>query len=154
MLLEDLFAGTSVDVPQMLNHLEEVAASLNLPFTTRLKTYNSRLAQEVGLWAESLGKGHAFHMAAFHAYFAEGCNLADHHILVDIAGKAGLDGDATREVIKTRSFSPHVDEHWRVSRQKGVTAVPTFIINDRSLTGARPFNDLLHLVRQAENSER
>jgi predicted DsbA family dithiol-disulfide isomerase len=133
----------------MLDHLKNVADSLGLPFGKRVKTYNSRLAQELGLWAETMGKGHDFHMAAFHAYFADGKNLADHDVLMDIIKTVDLDRDKAEEVFQSRSFSTAVDEHWKLSREKGVTAVPTFIINNASLTGARPYKDLLDFVTEA-----
>lgn len=126
-----------------------MADSLGLPFGKRVKTYNSRLAQELGLWAEHMGRGHDFHMAAFHAYFADGRNLAEHDVLLDLADQVGLDRSKAEEVLRTRSFSPAVDEHWKLSREKGVTAVPTFVMNNASLTGARPFKDLLAFVNEA-----
>lgn len=147
--LEQLFAGTTINVPQMLDHLKNVADSLGLPFGKRTKTYNSRLAQELGLWAEEMGKGHDFHMAAFHAYFADGKNLSEQEVLLDLAGQVNLEESKAEEVLKTRSFGAAVDKHWQLSREKGVTAVPTFIMNKASLTGARPFNDLLNFVKEA-----
>ncbi len=151
--LDELFAGSTVNIPQMLEHLKNVADSLGLPFGQREKTYNSRLAQELGLWAESEGKGNTFHMAAFHAYFADGKNLAEHQVLLNLVHQVNLDVDAAETVLQRRSFSPAVDAHWQLSRQKGVTAVPTFIINNSSLTGARPFNDLLSFVRDAGGAD-
>ena len=133
----------------MLAHLNQVAQSLGLPFGTRKMTYNSRLAQELGLWAETRGKGHRFHLAAFHAYFAKGQNLAKKDVLLEIAAAAGLDPAEAEKVIEERSFSARVLADWQLSRDKGVTAVPTFIINDSSLTGARPYNDLARFVESA-----
>ncbi|NIP49262.1 MAG: dithiol-disulfide isomerase, partial [Gammaproteobacteria bacterium] len=52
-------------------------------------TYNSRLAQELGKWAEQMEKGDAFHDAVFKAYFADGLNIADANILADIANSIG-----------------------------------------------------------------
>jgi predicted DsbA family dithiol-disulfide isomerase len=132
----------------MLEHLTNVAGSLGLPFGKRTKTYNSRLAQELGLWVEEMGKGHDFHMAAFHAYFANGKNLAEHNVLLEIVDQVGLDRSKAEEVLHTRSFSPAVDEHWKLSREKGVTAVPTFIMNNISLTGARPYKDLVDFIKK------
>lgn len=147
--LEELFAGSNINIPQMLDHLKNVADSLGLPFGTRTKTYNSRLAQELGLWAEVKGKGDEFHHGSFHAYFAEGRNLAELEVLQDIAEKAGLDGNEAKEVITTRSFAEAVDEHWTLSRVKGVTAVPTFIMNNGMLTGARPYQDLVNFIKES-----
>ena len=70
-MLEKLFANYPVDTDEMMRHLTKTAAALGLPFGEREKTYNSRLAQELGLWAESKDKGDVFHTAAFRAYFAD-----------------------------------------------------------------------------------
>ena len=42
----------------------------------RTRTYNTRKAQELGLWAMDSGRGDPFHQAAFRAYFVHGRNLA------------------------------------------------------------------------------
>ncbi len=72
MTLEELFAGRPINVKQVLDHLSRVAAELGLPFGKREKTFNSRMAQELGKLAEQQGYGEQFHMAAFKAYFADG----------------------------------------------------------------------------------
>ncbi len=53
--LEDLFAGQPVDIDQVMARLKAVARELGLPFGDRAMTYNSRLAQELGHWAETEG---------------------------------------------------------------------------------------------------
>lgn len=133
----------------MLQHLSNVAASLGLPFGERKYTYNSRLAQELGLWAESKGVGHTFHMEAFRSYFAEGKNLAKKDVLLAIAEKAGLKRQPAEKVLLERTFSSNVDADWLLSRTSMVTAVPTFMVNKRTLSGAQPFNDLIRFIEQA-----
>jgi len=73
--LEQLFANFPIDVQQMLNRLKTKARELGLPFGDRTTTYNSRSAQELGLWVEAKGRGEQFHKAAFAAYFVEGKNI-------------------------------------------------------------------------------
>jgi predicted DsbA family dithiol-disulfide isomerase len=75
-----------------MEHLKKVAAELRLPWGMRTRTYNSRRAQELGKWAEALGKGDEFHQAVFQAYFVHGRNIADISVLKGIAGTIGLDG--------------------------------------------------------------
>ena len=60
----------------MLARLRQVARELDLPFGERKMTFNSRLAQELGKWAEDQGRGDAFHHAVFLAYFQRGENIA------------------------------------------------------------------------------
>ena len=93
LTLEELFAGRNVDVPRIQQRLKRVADSLGLPLAGRTKTYNSRLAQELGKWAESEGAGDRFHHAVFRAYFAEKQNIARVDELVGLAASVGLPAD-------------------------------------------------------------
>ena len=146
--LEELFKkkNMDVDVDQVTAHLKKTAAAEGLAMGDRRRTYNSRLAQEAGLWAQSLGKGHAFHTAAFQAYFVEGQNLARKEVVMDLVRAAGLDPDAGEKVIDGRTFSKAVDADWDLSRQKQVTAVPTFIMGLEKLVGAQPYPALEKMV--------
>jgi predicted DsbA family dithiol-disulfide isomerase len=55
--LEKLFRGRSVDIPRQMLRLKKAARELGLPWSDREMTYNSRLAQELGKWAEQEGRG-------------------------------------------------------------------------------------------------
>lgn len=111
-------------------------------------TYNSRLAQELGKWAEKKGAGDAFHDGVFRAYFADGRNIADKNTLSDIANSAGLDANEAREVLAARTFKAAVDADWHRAYESRVTAVPTFLMQGQSLVGAQPYNMLANFVRQ------
>ena len=141
-MLEHLFANSPVDVEQMMRHLRKTAGELGLPFGKREKTYNSRLAQELGLWAESKNKGDEFHEAAFKAYFVDGKNIAKIPVLVDLAESVELPGEEAEEVLATRAFKAAVDSDWNLSREKAITAVPTFIVNQDKLVGAQSYEML------------
>ena len=130
----------------MIGELQKTAQSLRLPFNARPKTFNSRLAQELGLWAEDQGRGDEFHMAAFHAYFADGINLEKTPELLTIAENAGLDTKESEQVLSNRSYKQKVDLDWADSRFKAVTAVPTFIMGQHKLTGAQSYQVLEELV--------
>jgi len=123
-----------------------VAAELGLPLGKREKTYNSRLAQELGKLAEKQGLGDQFHMAAFKAYFADGWNIGLDSILVDLGTSIGLSEIDVRQALEKRTFKKAVDEDWNRSYQKGVTAVPTFLLNGLLLVGAQPYEKLVELM--------
>jgi predicted DsbA family dithiol-disulfide isomerase len=146
--LEDLFAGRKIDIPQMLAHIQRVARELGLPFGDRKMTFNSRLAQELGKWAEQLQKGDAFHNAVFRAYFADGLNIANVDILADIAGSVGLDAGAARDSIAGRKFKDAVDKDWSRAYESRVTAVPTFLMNGQTLVGAQKFSILADFMQE------
>jgi len=133
----------------MLTRLKEVARTEGLAFGDRKMTYNSRLAQELGKWAEAKGRGQEFHKAVFAAYFAEGQNIALPEVLAAAAGSSGLPADEALEVVKTRCFKKAVDRDWGRSRQLGVTAVPTFMIDGARLVGAQPYEFLEKFIKDA-----
>jgi predicted DsbA family dithiol-disulfide isomerase len=140
--LEELFAGRNMDIPAMLERLKKVADDLGLPWGTRKMTFNSRLAQEMGKWAEEKGKGDGFHEAVFRSYFVEGKNIAKKDVLLGLAKKVGLPVKEAREVLESRSFKEAVEEDWKLSMKWGVTAVPTFVIDGHAVVGAQPYDVL------------
>jgi len=144
--LEALFAGRGIDIQQVLDHLTHVASELGLPFGTREKTYNSRLAQELGKLAEKQGCGERFHMAAFKAYFADGLNIGLESTLMELGISVGLSADLVVDALKSRTFKDAVDRDWSRSHKMGVTAVPTFMMNGLSLVGAQPYEKLIQLM--------
>jgi predicted DsbA family dithiol-disulfide isomerase len=142
-----MFNTTTERITIMVAELQKTAQSLGLPFNARTMTYNTRLAQELGLWAEDQGRGDTFHLNAFHAYFADGINLAKTPELLRLAEKSGLNKEKAQEVLMTRSYSKRVDLDWADSRFKQINAVPTFIMGRHKLTGAQGYETLEELVK-------
>jgi predicted DsbA family dithiol-disulfide isomerase len=112
-------------------------------------TYNSRLAQELGKWADTQPGGEAIHDALFRAYFVEARDISRPEVLLDIAGRVGLPVDEARTVLERRTFKEAVDADWALSRQYGITGVPTFVAGRLGVVGAQPYEALEELVRKA-----
>jgi len=144
--LEKLFAGRNINVEQMMASLRKVADDLGLPMGYRRMTYNSRLAQELGKWAESMGKGEPFHHAMFRAYFVDGLNIGKTQNLVKVAESIDLSGKDALDVIRSGAYKEAVDSDWNRSMELQVKAVPTFLYNRQVLVGAQPYEALKKLV--------
>jgi len=140
--LKDLFGGDPANLREKQERQRRVAADLGLPWGERKKTFNSRLAQELGKWAESKGRGDLFHHAVFRAYFVDGINIAQKETLIKLAESADLPGKEAEEVLQTRKFGSEVDADWSLSHRRGITAVPTFVIGDQAVVGAQPYEVL------------
>ena len=144
--LEDLFAGRPINIDEMLAHMKNVAEGLGLPFGNREKTYNSRMAQELGKWAESLGKGDEFHHAIFRAYFADGQNIGNISTLIDVGKTLGLPESRMREVLENQAYKSAVDADWAKAYEMGINAVPSFMMNQQVVVGAQPYNVLVNFM--------
>jgi predicted DsbA family dithiol-disulfide isomerase len=127
--------------------LKKVANELGLPLGERKKTYNSRLAQELGKWAETKGKGDEYHGEVFRAYFVDGKNIAETDVLMGLVKAVGLSEKEAREALQMRTFKEAVDSDWNLAHKMGISAVPTFVLNHQTLVGAQPYEVLEQFLR-------
>jgi len=147
LTLEELFAGRSVDIEKVMSRLKQVAHELGLPLGERKKTYNSRLAQELAKWAESKGKGDQFHEAVFRAYFVDGKNIGKAEEMVLLAKSVGLPDKEARRILESRAFREAVDSDWSRAHAMGITAVPTFVIDQQAVVGAQTYEVLEQFLK-------
>ncbi len=145
--LEELFRGRGYDIEAMKQRMSALMTKENLAYGNRSHTYNSRLAQELAKWGESFPEGDALNLKLFEAYFADGRNLAEPEVLLDVAEVAGLPLETAEEVIRQRSFRDAVDADWKRAHELGVTGVPTFVSGNRGLVGAQPYEALVQLIQ-------
>ena len=144
--LADLFAGREAMIRDMQSRLLQAAAAEGLPLTERTHTYNSRLAQELGKWAEQQGRGDQFRHAVYRAYFVEGVNIALVDELTRIAANAGLPPDGARNVLSERTFAAAVDADWQRAMDLRITAVPTHLCGGKRLAGFAGYDDFVRLI--------
>jgi predicted DsbA family dithiol-disulfide isomerase len=147
--LADLFGEEKARVQARYTRMKSLMDQEGLPYGERKMTYNSRLAQELGKWAEGKPDGERIHDALFRAYFVDNINIARPEVLLTLAEGAGLPVDEAREVLESRLFKDEVDADWKRCRTLGVTGVPTFVIDRSAIVGAQPYEELEHFVRQA-----
>jgi len=151
--LTDLFAGRSAEQRKSMHaQMKARMDAEGLPYGERTMTYNSRLAQELGKWADTQPGGDAIHDALFRAYFVDARDISLPAVLLDIAQEVGLPVDAAREVLDKRTFKDAIDADWTLSRQLGVTGVPTFVAGRYGVVGAQPYEALEQLVRKARTA--
>ena len=147
--LAEIFAGREAMIRDMQARLLQVAVAEGLPLTERSRTYNSRLAQELGKWAEEQGRGDQFRHAVYRAYFVEGANIAQAEELVRIAAAAGLPADEARTVLTERSCAAAVDADWQRAIDLRITAVPTHLYGGKRLTGFAAYDDFVRLIGES-----
>jgi predicted DsbA family dithiol-disulfide isomerase len=146
--MAELYAGRNIDPEAMYLRMKALMDAEGLPYGRRTHSYNSRLAQELGKWADTQPGGAAIHDALYKAYFVNGQNIGDPDILVAIAKAVGLPEDEARAVLTERRFKDAIDADWEKSRQYGVTGVPTFVAGEYGVVGAQPYEVLEELLEK------
>ena len=144
--LLDLFGGGPENIKAKNTRMKGLMETEGLPYSERSHTYNSRLAQEIGTWAETQPGGNAIHDKFFEAYFVDRRNIGDVDVIIDVVKSVGLDEQEARAVLAERRFEAAVDADWEKSRSYGVTGVPTFVSNGQGLVGAQPYETLQQLM--------
>jgi predicted DsbA family dithiol-disulfide isomerase len=153
--MTDLFAGRSeAEMKARQDQMKGLMEQEGLPYGERTHTYNSRLAQEIGAWADSQEGGDVMHDALYRAYFVDTKNIGDPDVLLEIVEANGLSVDEARKVLEERTFKDVVDEDWSKSHQYGVTGVPTFVAAGHGVVGAQPYDTLEKFLESVGAEER
>ena len=146
--LSAFFTDDPLVVRERMHNLTEAAKALGLPFNAPEMIYNSRSAQELGLWAESKGKGDAFLKALYAAYFVNSRNIAEISVLSELAASVGLPADDVEGVIRAGTFKKRVDRDWALAGEMNILVLPTFVVNQNRLVGAQPYHKLQRFMAQ------
>ena len=153
--LTDLFSGRSPEqIEAQQAQMRGLMEQEGLPYGQRTHTYNSRLAQEIGAWADTQEGGEVMHDALYKTYFVETKNIGDPDVLLEIVEANGLSVEDARKVLEERTFKDVVDEDWQKSRQYGVTGVPTFVAARHGVVGAQPYETLEKFLESVGATER
>ena len=152
--MAEFYAQRGIDPEASYQRMKTLMDAEGLPYGRRTHTYNSRLAQELGKWADTQPAGAVIHDLLYRAYFVDGRNIGDIDVLVDIAVSAGLPAAEARAVLEERRCKDAVDADWAKSHRYGVTGVPTFVAGRYGVVGAQPYNVLEQLVERAGAARR
>jgi predicted DsbA family dithiol-disulfide isomerase len=108
-------------------------------YSDESRIYNTFDAHRLLHWAEGDERQAALKLALFEAYFTKGRSPADHDVLVAAAEKAGLDGEAAREVLTSGRYGEEVRAAEQLWRSRGINSVPAIVIDERYLiSGGHP----------------
>jgi predicted DsbA family dithiol-disulfide isomerase len=132
----------------------DAAREFGLPLNNVDFTYNSRLAQEMAKWAETLDLGDRFRAAVYEAVYVRGLDISDSGVLLALAEASGLPADEAAQVLGTRRFRREVDMDCRLSRDLRIRVAPTFVIGRSRLVGAQTLERLRRFIEAHQAGER
>jgi predicted DsbA family dithiol-disulfide isomerase len=116
------------------------------------RIYNTFDAHRLLHWAGLEGREAALKHALLETYFTLDQNPTDPQVLIAAAERAGLDGEAAREVIASGRYGPEVREAEKRWLSAGINSVPAIVIDKRYLiSGGQPpemFEQALRRIAQ------
>ncbi|MEX1197145.1 MAG: DsbA family oxidoreductase [Pseudohongiellaceae bacterium] len=134
-----------------------IARELGLNFERMQErhTCNTFDSHRLVKWAAEQNRQTDMKKAFFEAYFGHAANISDPEALIRCVESIGLSGDEARKVLKSDSYADVVRQDEARYQRAGVSAVPTFVINDRyMISGAQDPETLVRAFREiaAESS--
>jgi predicted DsbA family dithiol-disulfide isomerase len=138
--LEEKFGGKA-RVDAIHERLREVArgAGVDMDPDKPQRMPNTLNAHRLIHWAGIEGVQSAVVSALMRAYWTEGRDIGDVATLADIAAENGMDRDATLRLLRSEADAEDILARDQDARQKGVNAVPTFLVAQQYVvSGAQP----------------
>jgi predicted DsbA family dithiol-disulfide isomerase len=115
---------------------------------------HTHLAFEGFQFAKEHGKGNAYNHRIMQAFFQEERDIGEIGVLTELAVEVGLDGDAFKKAIETWKYK---DVHQQALRhayeEAKITAVPTFVIGERVLSGLYSQETLERVIEEEQQKQ-
>ncbi len=144
------YGRTAEQVRETQARIRERGAAVGFAFGERRHVWNTFDAHRMLHWAGLEGRGLELKRALLRAYHGEGRNPGAADVLVELAGAVGLDTARAKAIAAGDEFAAQVRERERYWRERGVSAVPTVVIDDRYvIEGAQPPEAFEQALRQA-----
>jgi predicted DsbA family dithiol-disulfide isomerase len=116
---------------------------------------NSRPALVLEKYAQTQGKGAAFHVAAMRAYWEQGKDIGDTAVLRAVAEEVGLNTKDFEQILASEGFNEQVNADVAMAHAYGLTVVPALIFADHYLViGAQPYQVLKQVVERVIEEEK
>jgi predicted DsbA family dithiol-disulfide isomerase len=143
------YGRTPEQVAQAQARIRERGAAVGFAFGPRRHVWNTFDAHRMLHWAGLEGRGLELERALLQAYHGEGRNPGAANVLVELAGAVGLDASRARAIVEGDEFASEVRERERHWRERGISAVPTVVVNDSYvIEGAQPPEAFGQALRQ------
>ncbi|TQK19658.1 putative DsbA family dithiol-disulfide isomerase [Microbacterium sp. SLBN-154] len=149
--------GVSRDeAQQMIDRVTEVAKGSGLAYRYDLLHHaNTGKAHRLLHFAKENGRQLELVERLMSAYFTEGRHIGTDDELVRLAGDAGLDADAAREVVATDRFKLEVRRDQAQAQAYGISGVPFYVIDGTyGVSGAQPPEAFAQILRQVWSERR
>lgn len=140
----------------MFERLREVGAEddIDFRFADIQRANNTRDAHRLVLHAAEQDRTWAMAEALFRGYFTEGRDLNDTETLLDIASAAGLDREASAEMLASDAHAAAVHASQEIAQRSGISGVPMTIFgNQFALSGAQPVEAFVQAIQRTREAE-
>jgi len=133
----------------MKANVKRLADDVGVTFKLTDKLPNSQMALYISEFARKKGKFDEFHKLVFDAYWKDGKDIGDQTMLLSLAELIGFNRKEILEYLDSEEPFEELKKSLKDLRNYGINGVPTFIIGDRIVVGAQPYEVFESVISKA-----
>jgi predicted DsbA family dithiol-disulfide isomerase len=137
----------------MKANIKKLADDVGISLKLSDKLPNSRLALYLSEFARKNGKFDDFHKLVFDSYWKDGKDIGDQAFLLGLAETIGLNRNDMLEYINSEEPKSKLTKSLKDLKQYGINGVPTFIIGDKIVVGAQPYDVFKNVIENTLQNE-
>jgi len=139
-------------LPIARQDIARFAKRLNIPLTPPPITTDPTMAGAVSLLAEEKGLLRPFIIEIMHKEWAEGLDIGDPKVLLEVGNKIGLDGLEITTALTDEKRLKKLQQNAKEAEEVGVIGVPTFVIGEQMFWGQDRIDFVLEELQQLQTS--
>lgn len=132
--------GSIERAKQICTHIEKLGEEVGLSFNFEtVKPTNTLLAHRLIKFAEEYNKGIDLYYRLFQSLFADGENISDNHVLLQVANDVGLNEKEVFHFLNDKTtYVKEVKKDLSLARKLNIAGVPYFVFDQRyTIAGAQ-----------------
>ena len=137
-------------IPLVRQDVARHARLMGIPFTPPPIETDPTLAGVVSLIAEKEGLLEAYVVEVMRKEWAEGRNIGEEKVLLEVGEEIGLGQGAIKRAISNQNLHDQLEANWEEAQELGIFGVPSFVVGDQMFWGndrIDHLSDHLHELR-------
>ena len=142
-----------VKVPLTRQDVRRITAKMGIPMKPPPLTTDPTRAGAASLLAQERDLLRPWIVEVMRAEWADGLDIGDEKVLLDVGAKVGLDAVELREAFGDESKLSRLDKNWEEAQELGLIGVPSFQIGDELFWGSDRIQYVLDHLRDLRLSK-
>ena len=125
-----------VKIPGTRQDIARITRRMGIPMNPPPVATEPTRAGAGSLLAEREGVLRAYIVEMMHREWAEGQNIGDTEVILQVRASVGLDRGELLEAMESESDVSQMEKNWQEAQDLGVVGVPTFVIGEEIFWGS------------------
>ncbi|KAA1194179.1 thioredoxin domain-containing protein [Pseudohalioglobus sediminis] len=125
-----------VKVPLTRQDVRRITARMGIPMTPPPIDTDPTKAGAASLLAEECGLLREWIVEVMRAEWAEGLDIGDEQVLLDVGKEIGLDKEALQHAFTHDTYLEQLESNWTEAQSLGLIGVPSFRVGDELFWGS------------------